>query len=87
MINFCLSLLLLYVESTINKFISASGNVWGCVVIGVVGHWIFLAMLCGLATYCLWIHLKLVWIFTEEPKHYTVKAAVITWGELHNAYI
>lgn len=81
MINFCLSLLLLYAEATCNKFISASGSALGCVVIGVIGHWMFLAMLAGLATYSLWIYLKLAWVFTEEPHHYIAKAAVVTWGE------
>ena len=81
MINFSLSLLSLYVESAANKFISASGNDTACVVIGVVGHWIFLTMVTGLAAYALWIYIKVVWVFAEEPRRYALKATIVTWGE------
>ena len=81
MINFCLSLAALYIESFTNKYIAASGNASACVVIGVVGHWMFLTMLTGLAAYSLWIYMKVVWVLAEEPRHYALKAIVVTWGE------
>ena len=81
LLNFSLALLLLYMESTCNKYISASGNATACVVIGVVGHWVFLAMLTALAACSFWIYMKVVHVFVEEPQHYTLKATVVTWGE------
>ena len=71
----------LYIESATNKYISASGNALACVVIGVIGHWVTLTMLTGLAVYSLWIYIKVVWIFAEEPRHYVLMAIVVTWGE------
>ena len=81
MINFCLSLLLLYVESSCNKFIVASGSINGCLVVAVLGHWFFLSMLISLAAYALWIYLKIVRLFSEEPRHYKCKAFFTTWGK------
>lgn len=81
MINFCGSLFLLYTESTCNKFVWTTGSEGGCVAIAVLGHWFFLAMLTAIAAYALWLHLKLVAVFTEEPRHFVAKAALVTWGE------
>ena len=81
MINFCSSLAALYIESIINKCIAASGNASACVVIGVVSQWMVLTMLTGLAAYSLWIYMKVVWVFAEEPRYYALKAVVVTWGE------
>ena len=71
----------LYTESIVNKYIAASGNAVACVVIGVISHWVTLAMLTGLAVYSLWIYIKIVWVFAEEPRHYNLTAIVVTWSE------
>ena len=81
MINFCLSLFLLYLESTCNRFVWTSGSKAGCVALAVLGHWFFLAMLTAIAAYALWLHLKLVLVFSEEPRHFVAKTIVVTWGK------
>ena len=81
MVNFCSSLMMLYIQSTCNTYISASDSVIGCVVVGVLGHWLFLAMLTSLAVYAVWLYVKLVQIFSKELPHYVIKAVLVTWGE------
>ena len=87
MINLCLALLLLYIQSSCNKFISASGSVEGCIVIAVLGHWFILSMLISLAAYSLWIYLKIVRLFSEEPQYYKHKAFAATWREYTTLHI
>ena len=87
MINFCLALMLLYIESTCNKFISAGSNVSGCLLIAVLGHWLVLSMFIGLASYTFWLYLKIAWVFTNEPRHYALKAALTTWGKYRSPFM
>ena len=70
----------LYAQAICNSFVAASYSDVGCVVIAVLGQWIFLAMLIALAAQVWWTYLKLVKIFAAEPQHYSVKAIVVTWG-------
>ena len=80
MINFCSAMIALYAQAICNGFVAASYSDVGCVVIAVLGQWIFLAMLIALAAQVWWTYLKLVKIFAAEPQHYSVKAIVVTWG-------
>ena len=80
MINCCFAMMALYAQGICNGLVAASYNAVGCVVIAVLGQWMFLVLLFALAAHVLWVYLKLVRIFSAEPLYYSVKAIVVTWG-------
>ena len=83
MINLCSALMLLYLQALGNDiYVVANGSELSCRVLGILGHWITLAVFIATAGYAVWLYLQLSSVCLHHPPpYYTITVVLATWSK------